>query len=118
MEGVAVDHFKTFKISAIPIVPFHYYLSDEFFHCCITTAMNIFILIQSLPYKCFIASFLTTMWYHTYGFTKQYHYLYAIYLLYFITLEFGIIIDRAVGSPVHGKDVVGSTNAIYKIILK
>ena len=41
-----------------------------------------------------------------------------MYLLSCITLEFSIIIDRAVGSPGHGKYVVDGLNDRYKWILK
>ena len=44
-----------------------------------------------------ISTFLTTMWDHTDGYTKQYRCVPAIYKLSCLDLECFIIIDRAVG---------------------
>ena len=35
----------------------------------------------------------------------------------FVSLVLKIIIDREIGAPVYGKDVVGSLNEKYKVIL-
>ena len=65
-----------------------------------------------------ISSFFTTMWYQTEGCAKHYHFASAIYLLSFVALEFCIIIDIAVGSSGHGKDVVYDMNVRNKLMLK
>ena len=49
---------------------------------------------------------------------KQYCCAPAIYLLSCLDLEFSIIIDKAVGSPGHGKYIVGVMNAREKWMLK
>ena len=64
-----------------------------------------------------IPPFLTTMWDPMDGCTKQYCCSLPIYLLSYLALEFSIIIDRAVGSPGHGKYVVHGLNARDKICL-
>ena len=45
------------------------------------------IIIQFILKKGMIASFLTTMWDHMYGFTNQYHCASAIYQLSFLDLD-------------------------------
>ena len=58
------------------------------------------------------------MWDNTDGCVKQYHFTPSIYLISCLSLEFCIIIDIAVGAPVHGKDFVGGMNARDKFMLK
>ena len=61
-----------------------------------------------------IATYLTIMWYHIDFGPNQYHCESDMYLLSCIALEFTIIIDRAVGAPGNGKNVVDGLNARYK----
>ena len=49
---------------------------------------------------------MTTAWDHTDGLAKQCHCASVIYLLYYLALEFFIVIDRDVGAPLHSTDVV------------
>ena len=58
------------------------------------------------------------MWDHTDGFKKQYRCAYATNILLYFDLEFIIIIDIAVGSPGHIKDVFDILNIIDKWMLK
>ena len=60
----------------------------------------------------------TTVWDQTGGCAKHYRFEYAIYLLSCPALEFLIIIDRSVGAPGHGKDVVYVLNVREKMMLK
>ena len=56
--------------------------------------------------KALIASFLTTMLYHTGGCANQYCCALDICILSYLALVFSIIIDRSVGAPVHVKYMV------------
>ena len=103
MEGVALDHSKTFKPSTINLSQFHPHVSDESDQDARNTTLHIWIILWFIIYKGFISSLLATMWDHTDGCAKQYICSYDIYLLSCIYLECFIIIDRAVDAPVHGK---------------
>ena len=65
---------------------FHYCLSDEIYQDNSTTATHISNIIQFLFPKGFIASLLTTIWYHTYGCANHNCCAYDIYILSFIAL--------------------------------
>ena len=49
---------------------------------------------------------------------NQHRFSSSIYLLTCLVLEFHVIIDRAVGSPGHGKDVIDGLNYRNKCMLK
>ena len=55
-----------------------------------------------------------TIWDHTDGCANLYHFAYDIHLPSYIALEFIIIIDRAVGAPVHSRYVIDGMNATDK----
>ena len=97
---------------------FHYRLSNEIDQDYSTTATHLRILLRFLLSNLFIASIFTTMWHHTDCCTKHHRCEYAIYLLSCLTLEFCIIIDRAVGAPGHVKYFVGSLSARDKLIIE
>ena len=80
MEVIVLDHFNKFKPSIIPMKKKHYYFSDKIGQAASTTAKNIFIIINFILSKGFIASFLTTIWYQKYGFTNQYNCESTIYM--------------------------------------
>ena len=52
------------------------------------------------------------------GCAKQYRCANAIYYLSALAYKYGIIIDRAIGAPGHGKDIVDGLNAVDKQYLK
>jgi hypothetical protein len=54
----------------------------------------------------------------TNGCSKQYHCGTAIYLLLVLALHFGILINRSIGAPGHGKDIVDGLNATGKLFLQ
>eukprot|EP00957_Ditylum_brightwellii_P048693 3694718-Ditylum_brightwellii.AAC.1 len=56
----------------------------------------------------------TTTWKETDGCAKQYRCAIDMYLLSLISVRFNIVIDRAVGAPGHGKDMVDGLNATDK----
>ena len=92
-------------------------LSDESYQYYITTATYSFILLHFFLTKKMIAPFLTTMWDHMDGCTKQYHCASAIYIISCLALVFYIVIEISVGSPVHGKDVIDCLNPRDKRML-
>ena len=54
------------------------------------------------------------MWDQTYGCTKQYRCSIAYYLMSYLSTSYQIVLDRAVDTPGHGKDVVDGFNAVHK----
>jgi len=59
-----------------------------------------------------------TVWDDTDGCGKQYRCGTAMYLLSILASKYGIIIDRAIGAPGHGKDIVDGLNATDKVYLR
>ena len=78
---VVLEHFKTFKPTTIPMTKLYSRLFDEIGQDASTTVTHLRILLQYLVTKQMIYPFLTTMWGHTYGCTKQYQCVSDIYLL-------------------------------------
>jgi hypothetical protein len=60
----------------------------------------------------------STMWDDTDGCMKQYRSGTAMFLLSYLAHVYDITIDRAIGAPSHGKDVVDGLNAMDKQFLK
>ena len=54
------------------------------------------------------------MWDQKYGCAKQHSGYIANYLMSFLSKLYKISLDRAVDTPVHGKDVVDGFNAVHK----
>ena len=54
------------------------------------------------------------MWDQTYGCAKQYRCSIAYYLMYYLSKSYQIVLDRAVDTPDHGKDVLDGFNAVQK----
>ena len=54
------------------------------------------------------------MWDQTDGCTKQYRCSIAYYLMSYLSTSYQIVLDRAVDTPGHGKDVVDGFNAVQK----
>ena len=55
------------------------------------------------------------MWDQTDGCVKQYRCSIAYYLMSYLSKSYQIVLDRAVDTPGHGKDVVDGFNAVQKI---
>jgi hypothetical protein len=55
---------------------------------------------------------------HSDGCSKQYRCGTALYLLSVLSSQFGVTIDRMIGAPGHGKDVVDALNATTKKFIK
>jgi hypothetical protein len=56
----------------------------------------------------------TTMWDETDGCGKQYRCAKAYWLLSHLSAKYDMAIDRAIGAPSHGKDIVDGINATDK----
>ena len=54
------------------------------------------------------------MWDKTYGCTKQYRCSIAYYQIYFLSKSYKVVLDVAVDTPGHGKDVVGGFDTVQK----
>ena len=65
-----------------------------------------------------LVSSMSTVWEDTDGCAKQYRWALDIYLMTVLSSSYGIIIYRAINSPVHLKKVVGGLNATDKGCLK
>ena len=52
-----------------------------------------------------------------YGCAKQYRCSIAYYLMYYLSESYQIVLDRAVDTPGHGKDVLDGFNAVQKLYL-
>ena len=59
-----------------------------------------------------------TIWESTDGCSKQYRYGDALYFLSYASAKYTIIVDRMIGAPGHGKDIVDGINACDKRHLK
>ena len=55
-----------------------------------------------------------TMWDQTDGCANQYRCSIAYYLMSYLSKSYQNFVDRAVDTPVHGKDVVDGLNAVQK----
>ena len=58
------------------------------------------------------------MWEATDGCSKQYQCGTAMYFLSLLSLSFNVVIDRAIGTPGHGKDIIDGLNAVTKCFLQ
>ena len=54
------------------------------------------------------------MWDQTYGCANQYRCSIAYYLMSYLSTSYQIVLDRAVDTPVHEKDVVDGFSAVQK----
>ena len=54
------------------------------------------------------------MWDQTDGWANKYRCSIAYHLMYYLSKSYQIILDRAVDTPGHGKDVVDGFNAVQK----
>ena len=55
-----------------------------------------------------------TMWDQTDGCAKQYRCSIAYYMMSYLSTSYQIVLDRAVDTPGHGKDVLDGFNAVHK----
>ena len=96
---------------------FHSHLSDESRQDAATTHAHMLVLFNELKEIGELCAGLT-VWDDTDGCGKQYRCGTALYLLSVLAGLFGIVIDRAIGAPGHGKDIVDGLNATDKVFLR
>jgi hypothetical protein len=92
---------------------FHSHFSNNSRQDAATTTAHMTVLIDALISENAIYK-KTTMWDDTDGCGKQYRCAKAYWLLSYLASKYDMTIDRAIGAPSHGKDVVDGINATDK----
>jgi hypothetical protein len=95
---------------------FHSHLSDDSLQNAATTNAHMEVLFDSLKESSVVGK-KATMWDETDGCTKQYRCAKAFWLLTYLAVKYDTSIDRAIGAPGHGKDIVDGINATDKTYL-
>ena len=124
MEGCCFDHFiKQGSVSSFynngggdfyqyndTIREFHLHLSDSKLQNAATTSAHLYTLLAKVfEKKQMIRG--RTMWDQINRCAKQYRCSIAYYLISYLSTSYQIVLDRAVDTPGHGKDVVDGFNA-------
>ena len=128
MEGSSVETFCAAAVDAWQngvwqmseadlLMVFHSHLSDESRQDATTTTAHMKVLFKHLKRIGQLCEGMVD-WDDTDGCAKQYRSALALYLLSVVATEFNITIDRAIGAPGHGKDLVDGLNAMDKIYLR
>eukprot|EP00957_Ditylum_brightwellii_P135828 10360457-Ditylum_brightwellii.AAC.1 len=125
MEGASMEYYKKEEddLIAFPdqvhklISEFYSYLSDDSDQNAAKTTSHLDNMLVELVRRKIFSQKVSTIWEEMDGCTKQYRCATACYLLFYISMEFNIVIDHAVGAPGHGKDVVYGLNAVDKAYL-
>lgn len=123
MEGCAVKHVPQETVESLDegqkpseddiAINFHSHLSDESAQDAFTTHDHMKTCISDVREDGFMKSG-STLWDNTDGCMKQYRSANVMFLLWAFAWTYNIIIDRAIGAPGHGKDVVDGLNATDK----
>ena len=130
MEGVSVRYFKKevssdnvldketfFDFEKDTILDFHSHLSDSCIQNAGSTHQHMIVLLDFL----FKNKYMTegsTLFCNTDGESKQYRCANSLYYLSLLSTKYNINIDRAIGAPGHGKNIVDGLNAVDKHYLK
>jgi hypothetical protein len=130
MEGSAI---RTFILAAIASyrqglpenyssedvqMKFHSHFSDDKTQNAASTHAHMDVLFSYLRKEKVLDELTGTVFDHTDGCAKQYRCATAIYLLSMLATKYHVTINRAIGAPGHGKDVVDALNAVDKEFLK
>jgi hypothetical protein len=129
IEGVCVwsavpASVKDFEEGTLPLegvertMKFHSHLSDHSKQDAATTHAHMCVLLSKLRDTGEVVTRTTTILDHLDGCSKQYRCGTAIYLLSVLSSQFGVTVDRMIGAPGHGKDVVDALNATTKKYIK
>eukprot|EP00966_Prymnesium_polylepis_P017924 413578-Prymnesium_polylepis.1 len=130
MEGSSVETFCKAAVEAYVNgvwqmdeadlkMAFHSHFSDESRQDAATTHAHMTVLFEHLKeIGELIVGIGMTVWDDTDGCGKQYRCGTAMYLLSILASKYGIVIDRAIGAPGHGKDIVDGLNATDKVFLR
>jgi hypothetical protein len=128
MEGSSVETFCKAAVDAYLAgvwqmkeeelkMAFHSHFSDESRQDAATTHAHMTALFEHLKAIGELIAGLV-IWDDTDGCGKQYRCGTAMYLLSILASTYGIVIDRAIGAPGHGKDIVDGLNATDKVYLR
>lgn len=115
IEGSSVEAHAT--MGTTPQMTFHSHFSDGSRQDAAATHEHMKCLFTCLQEEGKLAPAMT-VWEDTDGCSKQYRCGNALYLLSLLASKYGVTIDRAIGAPGHGKDVVDGLNATDKRYLK
>ena len=99
------------------IMNFHSHLSDYSLQNAALTHQHMNVLLDYLFNKNVIKQG-STLYCNSDGSSKQYRCANALYYLSMLSTKFNINIDRAIGAPGHGKDIVYGLNAVDKHYFK
>ena len=125
MEGIALEHFKSDLSNTIGDAQNDNHIKSIFFSFLLdnskqdgaTCAAHTKRLLETLIDSRVIKQGESTLWEATNGCAESYRCATAIYLLSVVAHALNINIDRAIGAPGHGKDVVDGLNAVDKSYL-
>ena len=130
MEGASVRHFSNEMVSSYAsdkslsydakdntLMEFHSHLSDSCIQNAGSTHQHMTVLIDLLFKKKLISEG-STLYCNTDGASKQYRCANALCYLSLLSTKYNIKIERAIGAPGHGKDLVDGLNAVDKHYLK
>jgi hypothetical protein len=128
MEGSSVEFFSAPAIVNAEANPTGDYsgsitmesqshFSDESKQDASTTHAHMLVLLEYL-FKNNVMKIGSTKWQDTNGCGKQYRCGTALYLVSLLASQKHVVIDRAIGAPGHGKDIVDGLNATDKRFLK
>ena len=129
IEGSAIESYSSeslalYNAGLIPKerierkMEFHSHFSDLSRQDAATTTAHMTVLFNHLFREQEIQRGKTIVFDETDGCSKQYRSGTAIYLLSLLSQKYSIVIDRAIGAPGHGKDVVDGLNAVDKSFLR
>jgi hypothetical protein len=117
IEGVCVWSAVPGQLS-LRTMKFHSHFSDHSKQDAATTHAHMCVLLNKLKDSGEVVPRRTTILDHSDGCSKQYRCGTAIYLLSVLSSQFGVTVDRMIGAPGHGKDVVDALNATTKKYIK
>jgi hypothetical protein len=118
--GVELNEYLEGRMNANQLLrkmEFHSHFSDFSRQDAATTNAHMTVLLEVLKQRLEFREG-STMYDDTDGCAKQYRCGNALYLLSVLSCKFKIVIDRAVGAPGHGKDLVDGLNATDKKFLR
>ena len=116
VEGMACHLFKSEEDES-PTLTFHSHLADNSLQNAATTTTHLNEVFNQLFEEKLLKKG-DWIWDHTDGCSKQYRCAKAFYFLSWLSHKWGVVIDRAIGAPGHGKDIVDAINAVDKRLLR
>jgi hypothetical protein len=123
IEGSSIEAFSSHAIRHGLVdknhisMQFHSHFADDSRQDAATTCAHTIVMLDKLKNNGEIGRNNPTMWEETDGCGKQYRCAKAFWLLSYLAVKYGMTIDRAIGAPGHGKDIVDGLNATDKAYL-